>query len=425
MLNVEKNISFINRQDLLTFIAISLFYLFETAQMSYYNVLAPSYLGHNIYSHASIGAISAAYYYGDVVGLFPVGYALDRFPLRTSLIFALIGSIIGAFILFMSDSFTIQWISRFICGFFGGTFSFIGGIRIVTAVFKKRFTYGFSIFLSAGILGAMLCQYPLLIVVNHFGPKGAMFTMFAIGAMISVFNYFYLHPSAEPTANKISSYKGTIWQMFKDIVLNLYNWYDVSMIVLLETPGTILGTLWGVILIMRFFHFNPETSSLIVTIMLLGSMIGLPVLGHIADRSGNKPWIIIAGASACFITISFMLAFQTSQSVWIAGLLFFALGFFCSCQTVAFHWVTSNMKPDLISRNSAFNSVVFMAANGGLKQFGAFLLSTPPIFIKNAGSSGNLLTLIIISMVIVVIYTAFRKFIFKNISPQITFELPS
>ncbi|MCX7124161.1 MAG: MFS transporter, partial [Gammaproteobacteria bacterium] len=381
MMNIKKSTYRIDTRDLLTFIAISLFYLFETAQMSYYNVLAPAYLGHGIYNHASIGAISAAYYYGDVLGLFPVGYALDRFPLRASLIFALVGSILGAFLLFMSDSFSMQWISRFICGFCGGTFSFIGGIRVVAAVFKKRFTYGFSIFLSAGILGAMLCQYPLLIVVNHFGPKGAMFVIFSIGAMIAVFNYFYLHPPLQASDGyKIQKYAGTAWEACKDIVFNFYNWCDVLMIVLLETPGTILGTLWGVVLIMGFFHFTPEVSSLIVAIMLLGSMIGLPVLGHVADRYGSKPWIIAVGAGACFVMVLLMFFFQSSQNLWLIGLLFFGLGFFCSCQTVGFHWVTTNMKPELIGRNSAFNSVIFMSMNGGFKQFCAYLLGIPAIW---------------------------------------------
>lgn len=416
MLNSKRNIFDISNKNLMSFIAIALFYFFETAQMSYYNVLAPAYLGYGVYNHASIGAISAAYYYGDVAGLLPVGYALDRFPFRASLFFALIGSIFGAFMLFVSDSFTIQWISRFICGFCGGTFSFIAGIRIVTVIFKNRFSYGFSIFLSAGILGAMLCQFPLLIVVNHFGPKGAMFAMFTVGAAIGIFNYLYLHPpfkNTHKTENKKLNF--TAWQVCKKIIFNLRNWSDVLMIVLLETPGTILGTLWGVVLITNFFHFNSEVSSLIITIMLLGSMFGLPILGHIADRYDNKSWIITTGAIICVFLILLMFFFSDSNNIFIIGLLFFALGFFYSCQTVGFHWITTNMKSELIGRNSAFNSMIFMSFNGGLKQLSAYFFTIPAIWMAKTGSSGNLLTIILISMICVSFYSIARKILFKKI----------
>lgn len=400
-------------KDLLTFIAISLFYLFETGQMSYYNVLAPAYLGQGTYDQVTIGAISAAYYYGDVVGLFPVGYALDRFSLRKSLIFALIGSIIGAFLLFLSNNFTIQWISRFICGFCGGTFSFIGGIRVISSIFKEKFSYGFSIFLSAGIIGAMLCQYPLLLIINHFGPKGAMFTMFSIGAFIAIFCYFFLNPPENFHQENENTHQESTWNIFKEIVLNFYNWCDVLMIVLLETPGTILGTLWGVVFIIHFFHFSTTESSLIITLMLLGSIIGLPLIGSFADKYDNKPWIIMSCVIICVFIIGFMFHYQQSHNTWLIGLLFFGLGFFYSCQTIGFHWVTSHMKPDLIGRNSAFNSIIFMTANGGLKQFSAYLLSIPAIFFIHAGPSGNLLTIILFSMLIIICYLTIRKNIFK------------
>lgn len=414
-MNIINKKNGIELSDILAFLAISLFYLFETAQMSYYNVLAPAYLVNASYDHESIGAISAAYYYGDVAGLFPIGYALDRFSFRATLIFSLAGSIVGAFFLFMSDSFSMQWISRFICGFCGGTFSFVGGIRIVSLIFKDRFTYGFSLFLSAGILGAMLSQYPLLLVVNHFGPRGAMFVMFSIGAIIAIFNYLFLHmPIAMSSENTIKKYKGTIWMMLKEIVFNLRNWLDVLMIVLLETPGTILGTLWGVVLIMSFFHFNSGVSSLVVTFMLLGSMIGLPALGYVADKYNNQPWIISVSTTICILLIILMFFYHSSQNILMVSLLFFGLGFFYSCQTVGFHWVTSSMKPELIGRNSAFNSIIFMSANGGLKQLSAYFLSIPAIYMTKTGPSANLLCIIFISLSIVVLYAAIRRFLFAK-----------
>jgi MFS family permease len=418
MANIKIDTQCLLKRDIFTFIAISLFYLFETAQMAYYNVLAPSYLQHDVYSEASVAAISAAYYYGDMFGLFPIGYALDRFPLRSSLIFALIGTTIGSFLLYVSDSFTMQWISRFICGFFGGTFSFIGGIRVIATITQKRFTYFMSVFLTAGMLGAMLCQYPLLLAVNHFGPRSAMFIMFSIGGLIAIFNWFFLHPPIKALdGHENKKYTGTVWQMCKEIGFNLRNWGDVLMVVLLETPATIIGTLWGVILVMDYFHFSSGVSSGIVTAMLGGTVVGLPLLGYLADERGNPAWMITFGALVCFLLTLILFFLSASPNPWLIASLFFALGFFSSSQTIGFNWVTRNMKPELIGRNSAFNSVIFMATNGGFKQVGACLLGIPAIFMAQNGVSGNLLIFILVSMLVVVFYTVvLRRFFVKIIA---------
>ena len=414
MSSIKLNTPGLVRRDLLTFIAIALFFLFETAQMAYYNVLAPAYLAGDIYQVGGVAAISAAYYYGDMVGLFPVGYALDRFPLRSSLIFALVGTTIGSFLLFMSDSFAIQWLARFICGFFGGTFSFIGGIRIIALVFPKRFTYFMAIFLTAGMLGAILCQYPLLLIVNHFGPRSALFVMFAIGAAIALFNWLYLHPPSQAVDGQHNQqYAGTLKQMCVEIGFNFRNWCDVVMIVLLETPATIIGTLWGVILLMDFFHFTPGVSSLIVTAMLVGSLVGLPLIGHVADESNNPTRLITLGAGACFLLVLALFFLADGPNVWLVALIFFGLGFFASCQTIGFTWLTKNMKPELIGRHSAFNSVIFMATNGGFKQFGAMLLAMPALWMAHASSSANLLLIILVAMAIVVLYTLVRPLMYQ------------
>jgi MFS family permease len=176
-------------KDLFTFFAITIFYFFEVAQMSYFNVLAPGFLSHGIYQHDQIASLSAAYYYGDMVGLLPVGLALDRYPLRKILLWAIIGSVVSAFLLLLSQNFHIQYLARFFCGFFGGTFSFVGGIRVLAAIFPKRFTFFMGLFLSAGMFGALVCQYPLLVVVDHYGEKAAMAIVAIFGLLVLLISF--------------------------------------------------------------------------------------------------------------------------------------------------------------------------------------------------------------------------------------------
>lgn len=398
----------ITKKNILTFIAITIFYFFESAQMSYFNVLAPYFLAHAIYAHAQIGSLSAAYYYGDVIGLLPVGFMLDRYPLRKILLWAIMGSIIAAFLLFFSTNFYMQWIARFFCGFFGGTFSFIGGIHIISALFSKRFTLFIGFFLSAGMLGGLICQYPLLIVVKHFGIQGAMLTMACFGLLVILFNFLFLHPIVKTKlTNRVSNNYQNIFYTSLFIIKNIRNWLDCVMVILLDTPVSVVGTLWGIVILVNVYHFSDAASALIVMTLFVGLIIGLPLWGALADRFNYPAWIVVFGASVSLVTL-LMMIFLHITSAWLISFLFFTLGFFSSCQTLGFTWLTKNMKPELIGTNSAFNSMIFMSANGGVKQLSGYLLSITSIFVGHA-SGMNVLIFMASAMLLTVIYVLCRK----------------
>jgi MFS family permease len=402
------------RTALFTFIAITLFYFFESAQMSYFNILAPYFLNAGIYTKNQIAGLSSAYYYGDVIGLLPVGFFLDRFDLRKVLLWAILGSVISAFLLVISHNYYVELLARFSCGFFGGTFSFVGGIRVLAHLFPNRFTLFIGIFLSAGMFGALICQYPLLVVANHIGINGVMMVMACFGVLVILFNMLYLHPLSEKPHNAdTNKYSGTVWQMCTEILKNYKNWFDCIMIVLLDTPISIIGTLWGIILLTSFYGFSTAESAWIVMALFAGLMSGLPLFGAISDKFNHPAWLVVLGAGISFITVVLMIL-SPHASPELIGLLFFILGFFSSCQSLGFTWVIKEMKPELIGRNSAFNSMIFMATNGGFKQLGAVLLAAVPL-LTGLHSSGNLLILIAIGMLIVTVYAATRKFIFKHI----------
>src|SRR3989338_4530420 len=365
----------VSRHDLLTFFAITLFYFFEAGQMSYFNVLAQTFLSLGIYHHDQIASLSAAYYYGDVVGLLPVGFMLDRFPMRKTLLFAILGSILAAFLLFISVNIYLQWFARFFCGFFGGTFSFIGGIRILALLFSKRFTLYVGLFLAAGMLGGLVCQYPLLMLVNDYGIKSAMLIMASFGILVILINFLCLHPTYENTHhNKTTINSKQLLNSLLMILKNKKNWFDCILVIFLDTPVSIIGTLWGVVIFIHLFQFTDIHSTYVVMALFIGLMIGLPTWGLIADKFQHPEWIVLVGSGVSFLTLLPQL-FSIPLSLSIVLALYFLLGFFSSCQTLCFTWLTKNMKPELVGTNSAFNSMVFMSANGLVKQLSGMMLA--------------------------------------------------
>ncbi len=402
----------VNRNYLLSFIAITIFYFFESAQMSYFNILAPYYLAHHIYLPNQIADLSAAYYYGNVLGLIPVGLILDKFPLRTALLWAIFGSIIGAFLLIVSPDVQFQWVARFLCGFFGGAFSFVGGIKVIAYIYSHRFSLFIGIFIAAGMFGGLICQYPLLLVVDEVGPDGAMTVVASFGVIVGIVNWLFLHVPKKENTGDYAVYQGTFGQMCMEIFKNIKNWLDCMMVILLDTPVSIIGTLWGIVLFSGFYHFSSELSSWVVMSLFTGLIIGSPLSGVIADKYNNSKWIIIVGSFVSSLLVLCMMMIPEENSLLIAALSF-GLGLFSSCQALGFTWLTKNMKPELIGRNSAFNSMIFMGTNGLIKQFCAFLLSTSPII--GESSTGNLLVFILLAMFITTIYGFIREKLFKHL----------
>ena len=387
---------------ILTFAAITLFYFFEAIQFGYFNILAPSFLKSGVYDQQQIAALSSAYMYGIIFGLIPVGL-IDRFSMRKILLWSILGSVIGAFLLFICEQYSLRWVARFICGFFGGAFSFVGGIRIVALLFPNRFTYYLGLFLSAGTLGGLACLYPLLLAIQYFGISSAMAIVAIFGLLVMIFNLLYLHPKEDHAAKKATTGSLKNWIT---IIKSPRNWIDCIMVIFLDTPVSILGTLWGIVILMSVFHLSDVVSTWIMMAFFLGMMVGYPTCGVLADRFNDSKWIIFIGSLISLLIVALMI-FNHSLNSTTLSLLFLGLGFFSSCQSLGFTWLTKNMRPDLIGRNSAFNSMLFMGTNGGLKQFSAYLLLLVPLIGHSSGN--NLLVFIGICMLIVTVYVLFRE----------------
>lgn len=100
-------------------------------------------------------------------------------------------------------------------------------------------------------------------------------------------------------------------------------------------------------------------------------------------------------------------------SALLVAVIFFSIGFLTGSQTIAFTWLITNMRPELIGRNSAANSMLFMGAGGGLKQIGAVLLVMPAIIFGKAAAE-NLILLISVMMFVGTLYVVLRNKIFAS-----------
>lgn len=387
------------------FICVSTFFFFEAVQMSYFDVLAPYFLTHNWYTNDQIGSLSAAYYYGNVLGVIPAGHVLDKKNIRKTLLISMFLSVIAALILPFSSKYEISWLARFICGLFGGAICFLGGIKILSKAFPQRFTLAIGLFITVGMLAGMASQLPVLWVLKLYGAFGVMFSIGVYGLIIFLINLIYLHPEDN---NYKKQYEKNSFAEWVNILKQWKNFLYGFLISSINTPVSILGNLWGILLLTKLYHFSDKESAIIMMFLFLGLMVGSPLIGQISDRYKISKRLMYVGCLGSLLVLTILIVFRGYFNIYSISTCFFCLGLLGSCQTLVYSWIKQANDATNISRATALNSIILMSLGGYVKQIAVFVMGIPTLCFC-LDPTINLLFLVGIFMLLAIILTMIVK----------------
>jgi MFS family permease len=384
------------------FACVSAFFFFESIQMSYFDIAAPYFIAHHWYTSGQVGSLSAAYYYGNVIGVIPAGQLLDKKNIRKILLYAIGFSVLASIIFAFTNQFLIGWLARFASGFFGGAYCFLGGIKVLARAFPKRFTFVIGLFITVGMLAGMTAQLPLLWVIKWTGGFGVLIVVAFLGLIVLCINWFYLHPAQVASNSHISDKNNNLgWW---NIISNWRNFGYGLLISAISTPISVLGNLWGVVVLTDFYHFPDTVSASIMMLLFFGLMVGSPIVGELADRFNITGLLMIFGCFGSLLVILLLIMLSHSLSVFDVALCFLGLGLLGSCQTLVYGWLKRDNDIKIISRVTALNSIILMGMSGVVKQISAELMQLRPWF-GLSQSTGNLLVMIAVAMILALILT--------------------
>jgi len=152
--------------------------------------------------------------------------------------------------------------------------------------------------------------------------------------------------------------------------LNRYQLLAGLQLALLNAPVFILGSVFGNQFLMEKTSANLETSAFFSSLIFLGIMIASPIMGYIADKSGNLLMIVIGYFILLFCSIILSLDYSLSYQFYF--IIFMLIGAGCSTQNLIYP-VLYQHRPDIPSTNMAIASVIFNSL-GALLQSGSGLL---------------------------------------------------
>ncbi len=325
-------------------------------------------------SVATLGSLSAFYFYAYAIAQVPVGILIDRFGTREILTLACSIITIGSLLFGLTDNFIVADICRLLIGF-GSAFAFVGCLKLGTIWFPShRFAFIVGLTNLLGITGAIVGGKPVALAVDSFGWRNVMFGSAIIGLIITILLWQILidHPAHQPSAIKKSKRRVLVNTLLATIK-HKQIWAVAVFGGLMVAPIATYSELWGVTYIMQNYNLPRPEAAQIASCTFVGIAVGGPLIGWLSDHLGRRKFPMFIGWLAAFMSISCIL-FCSALPLWLLAALHFTFGLFTSAMLLCFSLAAEVTVPKIRATTIALVNMVIMIFGATLQAITSVLL---------------------------------------------------
>lgn len=348
----------------------ALYFFYEFIQLNMFNAIDPSLMKTFHISAAELGHISAYYFYGNLLFLFPAGMILDRISTRKIILTTMSISVVSTMIFATASEIWMAGMARLFIGM-SASFCFLSCMRLASRWFPpRRLAVVIGLVVTMAMMGGMVAQTPLALLVDLTGWREALVVDGLVGAVILVAIFFVVRDYPAGAEQLIQQQRHSLatlgfWATLRKAISNRQNWLAGVYTSMMNLPIFLLGAMWGSLFLMQAHGLTHAQSTNVTAMIFVGTIIGSPVIGWLSDRLARRklPMIICAVISlAAILTIMY-----SPHITQLTGmLLFLALGFFTSAQIISYPVIAESNPPALTGTASGLASTLIMA--GGTSQ---------------------------------------------------------
>ena len=349
----------------------SLFFAYELLQMHVMNALSPMLMRDLKLNGTEFGYLSSTYLLADVIFLLPAGIILDRFSVRKVILTALLICILGTFGFCQVHTFAAASICHFISGI-GNAFCFLSCMMLAFRWFpERRRAFVVGLMVTMGMLGGFLAQGPFSMLAEGVGWRRALFFDGIIGILIFILIFIFVRDAPGRIEKKGSSLP--FWEGVKRSILNRQNVCCALYTGLMNLPLMVISAVWGTLFLVQVHQIPLVQASFIVSMICLGTIVGSPFYGWIADRFSKRRAAMFFGAVASLVVIS-MIILIPHPGLKLLTILFFALGFLTSSQVIGYPLISASNPEKLVGTSMGVAAVIIMLIAGLLQPFSGAIL---------------------------------------------------
>ncbi len=349
-----------------------LFFLYEFFQLNLFDVINTS-LRHDFdLDAAKLSWLSSSYLWANLLFLLPAGVLLDRFSVRRVVLSAMLLCVMGTLGFALASQFYLAFMFHALAGV-GNAFCFLSCVVLVSRWFEPR-RQGFVLgcIITIGFMGGMLAHTPLAYLNLHFGWRNALLVDAALGALILMWLLIILkdRPGASTTPQDAPLATAS---SFIEAFNNKQTWLAGCYTACLNLPIMVLCVLWGASYLTVVHGMTAIPASNVVSLILIGSIIGCPLAGYLSDKQGMRKPLMILGALMSLV-VSLVLLLGSGFSVFMLSFLFLSLGVFSSTQVIGYPVIAESNTEQNTGSATALASLVIMGGGAFAQVVFGFLM---------------------------------------------------
>lgn len=289
-------------------------------------------------SKATLGSLSALYFYAYALTQVPAGLLCDRFGIRRLLTFACILTTIGTFLFASAHNLNAANLSRLMIGA-GSAFAFVSCLKLAKNwIPPAQLPIIVGLTNAFGMLGAILGNQPLASLVNYLGWREAFYVLACMGVALSISLWFCIPNTSPHTKGSTLKNKEPKRSILNDLIETLtqkQTWLLALYGCLLVAPIATFGELWGVSFFQTRFAISKELASGLISWIFIGIGVGGPLIGAFASKVPYYTIIMFTSTSLALLALLLIL-YYPSLSLLETRSLLFLYGFFTSNMLLCF-----------------------------------------------------------------------------------------
>jgi MFS family permease len=325
----------------------------------FYQRVAPAVMTDHLMADFSIGAaslgnLSAFYFYSYVAVQIPTGILVDSWGPKKLLTLGAFASCLGAFLFAAAPAIMIANAGRLLIG--GGVgVAWVALLKLSMHWFNpRRFATIAGLALCCGVVGAVSAGVPLRIMLDHFGWRPVMLVSAGLSLVVAVAILIvvrddpsehgyagFMPPDAFRSASTLSVLEG-LMKVFRYKNTWLLTFAPAGL------TGSVLAFsgLWGIPFLSTHYGLSPAKSAALTSALLTAFAFGGPVSGALSDRIGRRKPLFLGG---CLIAGAgwAMILFIPGWPVWLLTVLLIIAGFASGTMVLSFAFAKESVPSSL------------------------------------------------------------------------------
>ena len=307
----------------------AVFYMYVNLLTVCLGVLSPQISSYYSLQPTDSGFLASVYFIAYATMQIPVGWLLDRYSLKYCMFYSAIMTTLGVVVFALAPNYPVLLCGRTLTGI-GASFAALSALNISAVCFSKNYFASLTGFLlTLGSVGAILGQFPLSLVLQHFGYNLCLLGIMVCGFIISMLIFFIIPYKAQ---QKLSNQKKV---NYRTVLLDANVWYVMAYGSLMYSPYLILQSVWGIPFLEEAQNMTSPQAAYILQYLMLGFLLGGPMLGMLSEKFKDKKIFLIL----CALLTTFLLILTicvSGHNASTIALLLCMLGFISSGFLVSF-----------------------------------------------------------------------------------------